>query len=101
MGQCTGAMKDGQAAIEIPMHANRDADEMTTMHTRRDLQGQPLESHTVVITDSTLILLTEDVVERPPYPGHEGTPWLLGRLLELRVEGGLVDRREVPIGGRW
>lgn len=63
-----------------------------------NLQRDPLEGDTVVVTHRAFELFAQDVVETAADPGHKGTACFPGRLHELPVEGGQIGFDQIAIG---
>ena len=64
-------MEDGQGTIGVSMDLDPDPDVVATVAIGRDLENHPLEADTVVSTDGSLMMFTEDVIEVIFHPGDE------------------------------
>ena len=71
IGQFSRAVEDGNRTIPIVMDHYPHPDVMTTIFVRRDLQFMPVNADTVVGTDGSFLLLTEDIIKILPNPRNE------------------------------
>ena len=77
VGQLAWAVQDRQRVVRTAQHRHLGLDVVAAMTIDRDLQLHSLKADAVVVADSALEPLAQEVFKRAADPADEGASWLL------------------------